>query len=103
MPSKHVIRSFHNEGYYHIYNRGVAKQNVFMDDQDYKVFLYYLRSFLSPPDMIDVEEPFYDQRRLSYYLQVSLLSYCLMPNHFHMFIKQELDSIAKIKLKKNGT
>jgi putative transposase len=92
MPSKYVIRTFHDDGYYHTFNRGVAKMDIFLDKQDYKVFMYYLKVFLSPPELIDHDEPFYDYRRLSSYGKVSLLSFCLMPNHFHLFVIQTAES-----------
>jgi len=37
-------------GYYHVYNRGVEKRLIFQDDQDYGVFLSYLKNYLSPKD-----------------------------------------------------
>jgi REP element-mobilizing transposase RayT len=55
--------------YHHLYNRGVNKQKIFFDDKDYLFFL----------------------RRLGEYKEkykISVLSYCLMPNHYHLFVKQ---------------
>lgn len=88
MPSKHTIRSFFDGGYYHIFNRGVAKQDIYLDKQDYAVFLYYLKSFLSDPELLDKQDPFYDSRRLSFHGKVELICYCLMPNHYHLFVTQ---------------
>jgi len=34
--------------YYHIYNRGVDKRNVFLDDFDYLRFLKSMKEFNSP-------------------------------------------------------
>lgn len=59
--------------YYHIYNRGNGKENIFLKDEDY---LFYLK-------------------RLKTYLQkhgVKLLAYCLMPNHIHLLVQQEKDT-----------
>lgn len=36
------IIPFVNEGYYHIYNRGVEKRVIFQTDRDYKRFLQTL-------------------------------------------------------------
>lgn len=93
MPSPNVVRELIAGDYYHVYNRGVNKANLFHDDRDYKVFLYYLKTFLSPPDTLDVEEPFYDPRRTNYHKRLSLIAYCLMPNHFHLFV-QQIDDIG---------
>jgi len=48
MPSKNSIKIYIKDGIYHIYNRGAGKQIIFRDEQDYKVFLYYLKSYLMP-------------------------------------------------------
>lgn len=37
--------TFANEQYYHIYNRGVDKREVFLDEVDYERFLLCLREF----------------------------------------------------------
>ena len=79
-------------GYYHIYNRGVAKQDIFLDRQDYTVFLYFLKSFLLDPEYIDTNEQFYQARRLNYHGRLRLHAYCLMPNHFHLFVSQINDN-----------
>ena len=91
MPSKNTIRNFVKGGTYHIYNRGVEKRDVFLDQQDYRMFLYYLKSYLSVPDtqkdlprIISRLGPGFDL-----YKNIKLLCYVLMPNHFHFLIKTE--------------
>ena len=93
MPAKNSIKEYSPEGYYHVYNRGVAKQKVFLDEQDYKVFFSYLKTYLSPPDKSN--ESFPSRKLKNYFEMVKLLSYCLMPNHFHLFAWQkEIDSLT---------
>ncbi|MBU0475759.1 MAG: transposase [Bacteroidetes bacterium] len=63
-------REYFQNTYHHLYNRGANKSNIFFDKESY---LYFLK-------------------RLKYYkekYQIEVLSYCLMPNHFHLFVKQE--------------
>ena len=43
---------FQNGNYYHIYNRGVDKREVFTDEKDYKRFLRSMRE-LNCPGPID--------------------------------------------------
>lgn len=103
MPRKNSLKIYVKDGYYHIYNRGVEKRTIFEDVQDYKVFLDYLKYALSElPKKENViktftlqGEPFKGMPRLprSYFQKIELLAYCLMPNHFHLLIKQ-LDSIS---------
>ncbi len=103
MASKNALKSYAEDGYYHIYNRGVEKRLIFQDKQDYTVFLSYLRSYLLPKDeanlMCQLSNPLISYKekdnllkllRLNnFYNEIMLLAYCLMPNHFHLLIKQK--------------
>lgn len=98
MPQKNVIKYYVSDGLYHVYNRGVEKRIIFQDTQDYKVFLKYLKEYLSkPPDIQSVKTTFTLQgesfqgipyQLKNYHNKVILLAYCLMPNHFHLLLKQ---------------
>ncbi len=63
---------FLNGHIYHIYNRGHRKATVFHDRQDYLHFLRQLREYLEK-------------------YPVTLIAYCLMPNHFHLLLRQDGD------------
>jgi REP element-mobilizing transposase RayT len=82
MPSRNVIKVYAPDSYYHVYNRGVGKQTIFHDEQDYTVFLGLLKRHLDA-------EPHQDRQGRQYdhlYDDVELLAYCLMPNHFHLLL-----------------
>ncbi len=99
MPARNLIRFEQENGYYHVYNRGVEKRIIFNDSQDYKVFLKYLKEYLSPPpDPLKNKEPFTLQgytfqgiphQHKNFYEKVDLIAYCLMPNHFHLELHQK--------------
>jgi len=103
MPAKNTLKLYLENSYYHIYNRGVEKRQIFQDDQDYAVFLSYLKTYLSPRDeaklrlsLADKSLTYKERVQLLKYLQlnnfadeITLLAYCLMPNHFHFLIKQK--------------
>jgi putative transposase len=103
MPAKNAIKEYEAGAYYHIYNRGVEKRIIFQDNEDYKTFLSYLKFYLSPPEI--ETEVTSDLRGLSsqviktspskvlknYQEEIELLAYCLMPNHFHLLVKQNSD------------
>lgn len=90
MPSKNVIKNYEPGGYYHIYNRGVNKRLIFKDQKDYSTFLSYLQIYLSPPPTLQGSSlKVAPSRELKNYAkEIELISYCLMPNHFHLMIKQ---------------
>ena len=93
MPAKNVLKEYQLGGYYHIYNRGVDKQDIFRGDLDYKTFLSYLKTYLSPEEVnLQGESLQAPSRKLkNYFGEITLLCYCLMPNHFHLLVKQRSD------------
>lgn len=84
MPTKNRIKNYAPQSYYHVYNRGVNKRNIFLDDSDYSVFLNLFKRYLSD-DSPDRFNRIY--KNLSD--EVKLLAFCLMPTHFHLLIYQE--------------
>ena len=78
--------SFVDGEFYHIYNRGNSKQFIFNDSQDY----YYFMNLLSVMNIearvkvVRVKEKEEKKDNI-----ISIGSYCLMANHFHILIKQE--------------
>lgn len=92
MPARNIIKQYVENGIYHVYNRGVEKRDIFIDERDYKTFLYFLKQYL-----IEEKDPIRDKKnykgrtfvRRSFYERIELLAYCLMPNHFHLLIKQK--------------
>ena len=111
MPAKNVLKSYVEQGYYHIYNRGVEKRKIFLDEQDYKVFLKYLKIYLEPPAKIPERKITIRNYTFTapakplknYHGQVELLSYCLMPNHFHLLIKQNAKNSIELFMRSLAT
>jgi len=76
--------------YFHIYNRGNSKQKIFLDDEDRNRFikLLYLSNTI---DRIKFREQIVDANINAFdFIKgeniVSIGAYCLMPNHFHLYI-----------------
>lgn len=93
MPSRNTIREFTAENYYHVYNRGVEKRLIFLDDQDYTVFLGILKKYILGEKSNNTNRHKFE--RLGD--EIDIIAYCLMPNHFHLLIYQKLDnSITKL-------
>ncbi len=88
------IIPFVTGNYYHLYNRGLRKQNIFANNQDYKRFIktFFYYQIQNPKPKFSL----YQQSQL-YKIDptqkiVEILCYCLMPNHFHLLIKQTKDN-----------
>jgi putative transposase len=99
MPRKNSRKNYVEGGHYHIYNRGVEKRIIFIDEQDHKVFLKYLKEYLSPPLKPDeIETKTFSLRGQAfkavprqlknYNKEINLITYCLISNHFHLLVKQ---------------
>ncbi|OGD93952.1 hypothetical protein A2697_05680 [Candidatus Curtissbacteria bacterium RIFCSPHIGHO2_01_FULL_41_44] len=86
MPSKHSVKLYIENGIYHVYNRGVEKRTIFQD-HDYKVFLHYLKRYLSEPNN-EVGPRWKLRWNQGLHEKLHLMAYCLMPNHFHLLLKQ---------------
>lgn len=71
--------------YFHIYNRGNRKGVIFLDDEDYGFFILRLRQNLFPDKKMNPRAALLPDDSFS------LVSYCLMPNHFHFLIRQNKD------------
>ena len=108
MPRRNTIRRFTEEGIYHIYNRGVEKRTIFLDEQDYAVFLHLLKYYLSPTDQ-DTIHPLMKFQGFSVVRprplanlekEIDLIAYCLMPNHFHLLLKQHaVNGVTKLLIR----
>ena len=88
MPSKNSVKQYLEGGFYHIYNRGVDKRTIFKDEMDYKMFLSYLKNYLSSPDSKQVGPAQRPIRPSNMHETIQLICYALMPNHFHLLIRQ---------------
>ena len=60
--------------YYHIFNRGVNREPIFKNPDNYIFLLQRI-----------------GQYALSF--QVSIIAYCLMPNHYHLLLRQDGDQL----------
>ena len=106
MPPKNTIKQYVEGAYYHIYNRGVEKRDIFLDKQDYSVFLRFLKEYLLPPEhpallkLLGINPR---RKPINCYEDIKLLSYCLMPNHFHLFVQQKSKDGLKTFMKALST
>jgi putative transposase len=87
-------KSFVAGEYYHVYNRGVGKMDIFKDSQDYTQFIIRLKLALGvdPKEIMELSRKDVPLRiRPIEKNSFSLVCFCLMPNHYHILIKQNSD------------
>ena len=65
--------------FYHVFNRGLDKQKIFLEDEDYKKFLQRLAE-LKTKNQFDH----------------AIYAYVLLPNHFHLLVQTKKTPLAKI-------
>ena len=86
---------FFNSGYYNIYNRGVEKRNIFMNESDYFRFietLDFYRKSPQPQKLSDFRRRVLSLKKVENQKNlVKIFAYCLMPNHFHLLVQQLVD------------
>jgi len=94
--------------FYHLYNRGNNKRSIFVDnrDRDRFVKLLYLcnrdrqivyKEYESKP-LHELVEEFKNDEPL-----VAIGAYCLMPNHFHIFVKEIMENGISTFMQKFAT
>ncbi len=105
---------FANNHFYHVFNRGVDKRKVFMENKDYSRFLFGLRDFNDENSSINLcRRIIVENNSVSVGHRMSLKTKqkdrkpvikihcsCLMPNHFHLILEQlEENGISKFMQK----
>lgn len=116
--------SFINGEIYHVYNRGVDKRDVFLEDRDYLRFIHDLFEFndtepairtnirfsLRKPSQVAAKAVFQrlqvqpvniEKRKRK--LLVEILAFCLMPNHYHLLLRQKVEKGVVQFMQKIGT
>ena len=98
---------------YHIYNRGVDKRDVFMDDGDRLRFIHDLFEFNNQDSSLNLNDYLVrgkylevglpDINRKPRKLIVEILAYSLMSNHFHLLVRQKTDNGITEFMRKMGT
>ena len=94
--------SFTPEEFYHVYNRGTEKRKIFLTKADYARFTALMHAcnqhgriesnFRGPTSNI-----FSEKREKTL---VDIVAYCLMPNHFHLLVREkETGGISKFMQK----
>lgn len=101
------IVPFAIDEWYHCYSRGVEKRKIFFNNGDYNRFLHAL--YLGNSDVsihrsdlrgLPTANIFSIQRGAPL---VAIGAYCLMPNHFHLLLKEIVEGGISAFMQKIGT
>jgi len=84
MPGRNIYKTYTADTFYHIYNRGVNKRAIFLDDEDRAVFISLLKRYLGT----EVEKKHNRMPLPNYHGEIDLAVFCLMRNHFHLLVYQ---------------
>lgn len=97
---------------YHVLNRGVEKRKIFLDEEDRFRFIHDLFEFNDTNPAINLayyltanskEVGLPNITREPRKLLVELLAFCIMPNHFHLMVKQKRENGVTEFMRKIGT
>jgi putative transposase len=97
---------FQNQEFYHIYNRGVDKREIFHCPRDYIRFIIGIRGFNrenpigSLHALKELNSLAKEFSSLKHDKLVNIICYCLNPNHYHFILQQNIeDGIPKFMQK----
>ncbi|MDR0591110.1 MAG: transposase [Candidatus Nomurabacteria bacterium] len=85
MAYKNTTRHDGDDSFYHVYNRGIAKMDIFLEEEDFSYFEKLLARSLSRKPVQDK----YGRLYSNYFDAIQIHAYCLMPNHYHLLILQK--------------
>ena len=74
-------------GIYHVMLRGINRQDIFNDDEDFHRFLQVLYQMVCPSDEITGKQL---PARCIFY------AYCVMTNHVHLLVRESSENLASV-------
>jgi len=96
--------------YYHVYNRGVDKRSIYRDNKDYSRFMIDVIGLNKDGRVVNLgrrcseEMPGEPGAKMEQEEQlVGIICFCLMPNHYHLLLKQVAENGISRFMHKLGT
>ena len=84
IPNKYRTLFHMESSFFHIYNRGVDRRDIFTIQSDYAFMVSLFDRYLSPGEAVNNNNRPYP----SYRERIRLHAFCLMPNHFHLVVEE---------------
>lgn len=93
--------------FYHIYNRGVDKRNIFTDEKDIDRFIQSMKEFNVTDPIGSIYENSFNKLgcptpKSPESALVNFICYCLNPNHYHFILEQVIDGGISEFMKRLG-
>ncbi len=99
--------SLSNNEFYHIYNRGVDKRDIFSDKKDILRFFDSIREFNCKKPIGSLYENSFKKEKTQLGSEASKLvdvvAYCFNSNHFHLILRQNIDKGIEKFMQRLGT
>jgi len=88
--------NFGNGEYYHVFNRGVDKRVIFLEQNELKRFFQSMEEFNTIEPIGSIYENSFRKDKLGNSVSkqeklVNFICYCLNPNHYHFILEQLVD------------
>ena len=80
------LRQQSSTGIHHVMLRGINRQIMFENDDDYRKFIFILHDLVAPKDQLRRPLP----------PRCAIYAYCLMTNHVHLLIQEKDDKLPNI-------
>ena len=71
-------------GIYHVMLRGINRQDIFEDEDDYRKMIFFLRGLVERTD----------DNGLRIQPSCHIYAYCLMSNHLHLLVKEKDEGVS---------
>lgn len=92
--------------FYHLYNRGTEKRTIYQDQNDYERFLVLLRAANgNAPVHLQIQGRILKELKSVDFGEtiVDIGAYCLMPNHFHLLVREKKEKGISVFMQKLTT
>jgi len=100
VPGREIVLA--NNEVYHIFNRSIASQPIFLNKRDYQraleTFFYYQNSLLPTryskfiTQAAEIKQKILTELKDEKSFLVEIIAFCFMPTHFHFLLKQVKDN-----------
>ena len=80
------LRKKSGTGIYHVMLRGINRQDIFEDEEDYKQMITVLKAMTDRHDESGLRQP----------PLCTFYAYCLMSNHIHLLVQERQDGISDV-------